>query len=61
MNYKELNDKERKYFSQDFSHMNTLMKRIRNALIHNVSVKTGNLNLEGIWDFNPKLLTFVWR
>lgn len=55
MNYKELNDKERKYFSQDFSHMNTLMKRIRNALIHNVSVKAGNLNLEGIWDFNPKL------
>ncbi len=55
MDYKEFNKNERKYYSQDFSQMNVLMKRIRNGLIHNVSVKTTNLNLEGIWDFNPKL------
>ncbi len=54
MDYKEYNDSERKYYSQDFKHMNTLMKRIRNAFIHDVTVKMTNINLKGIWDFNSK-------
>jgi len=54
MDYTEFNNKEREYFAQDFSRMDTLMKRIRNALIHNVSVKMTNLNLDGIWDYDAK-------
>ena len=30
------------------------MKRVRNALIHNVSVKMTNLNLDGIWDYDAR-------
>ncbi len=54
MDYKDFNDRERKYYSQDFSQMNTLMKRIRNAFIHKVTVKMTNLDLKNIWDFNSK-------
>ena len=55
MDYSVFNAKERQYYSQDFSVIDTLLKRIRNALIHGVSVKTGNLNFDGIWDFDPKI------
>lgn len=55
MDYQLFIEKEEAYYRQDFSAMNTLMKRIRNALIHNVDVKTSNLDLKGIWDFNPKI------
>ncbi len=55
MDYKAFIEEEKRYYKQDFSHMDALMKRIRNALIHNVSVKFTRLNLDGIWDFNPKL------
>ena len=54
MNFTDFNNKEREYYSQDFSVMDMLLKRIRNALIHNVTVKTTNLNFDGIWDFNSK-------
>ena len=54
MDFTEFNNKEREYYSQDFSRIDILMKRIRNALIHNVSVKMTNLNLEGIWDYDAK-------
>ena len=60
MDYKDFNDKERAYYSQDFSCIETFIKRIRNALIHNVSVKTTNLNFKGVWDFNSKVsFTYV--
>ncbi len=55
MDYSLFNEKEREYYSQDFSVIDTLLKRVRNALIHGVSVKTSNLNFEGVWDFNPKI------
>lgn len=54
MDYSLLIEKEKKYYSQDFTVMNTLLKRIRNALLHKVSVKLTNLDFKGIWDFNPK-------
>lgn len=54
MDFKDFNDKEREYYSQDFSVMNMLLLRIRNALIHNVSAKVAKLDLTGIWDFNSK-------
>ena len=38
MDYKAFIEEEKKYYSQDFSPIDTLMKRVRNALIHNVSV-----------------------
>ena len=34
--------------------MDMLLRRIRSALIHNVSVKLSDLNFKGVWDFNPK-------
>ena len=55
MDFKEFNDKEREYYSQDFGCMSALLARIRNALIHNVSAKTSRLDFSGVWDFEPKL------
>ncbi len=54
MDYKEFNDKERAYYKQDFSCIDMLLRRIRNAFIHNVTVKMTNLNFNGVWDFNSK-------
>ena len=46
MDYKEFNDKERAYYKQDFSCIDMLLRRIRNAFIHNVTVKMTNLNFK---------------
>ena len=55
MDYSIVNSKERKYYSQDYDCMNILLRRIRNALIHKVSVKLSDLDFKGVWDFNPKI------
>jgi len=55
MDYHSFIEKEREYYSQDFTVMDTLLKRIRNALVHGVSVKTSKLDFTGVWDFDPKL------
>ena len=53
MDYTAQNDKDREFFKKDFSQMNELMKRIREAFVNSKSIKTDNLNLEGIIDFVP--------
>lgn len=55
MDYRLFIEKEREYYSQDFTVMETLLKRIRLALINGVSVKTSGLNFTGVWDFNSKV------
>ena len=55
MDFKEINEKERAYYKQDFNCISTLIRRMRNALIHNVTVKTARLDFNGKWDFNPKI------
>lgn len=60
MDFTEYNEQEREYYSQDFTCMNNLLARIRNALIHNVSAKTSRLDFSGVWKFNPKIsFTYV--
>ena len=55
MNYHLFIEKEKEYYNQDFSIMDALLKRIRNALIYGVPVKVDGLDFSGIFDFNPKL------
>lgn len=55
MNYHLFIEKEKEYYNQDFSVMDALLKRIRNALIYGVPVKVDGLDFSGIFDFNPKL------
>ena len=47
------NDKERKYFKQDFSVVNELISRIRNSLISEETLSISDLNFDGIIDYNP--------
>ena len=47
--------KEKEYYSQDFSVMTEFMNRVRNSLITGQELKTKDLSLAGIWDFNPKI------
>lgn len=53
MNFKTENDKEREYFKQDFTVMGTLLKRIRECLVTGKTIRTNDLNLKGILDFQP--------
>lgn len=55
MDYTEFLNKEKQYYTQDFSVMTEFMNRVRNSLITGQELKTKDLNLAGIWDFNPKL------
>lgn len=55
MDYKDLNEKESRYYSQDITCISELLRRIRFAFINNVSAKTSKLNFEDVWDFNPKI------
>ena len=53
MDYKTENDIERKYFEQDFTPVNELMKRIRNSLVTGVKLDIKDINFDGIIDFKP--------
>ena len=53
MDFKVENDIEREYFAQDFSPVNELMKRIRDALVSGGKVDISDLNFGGIINFIP--------
>ncbi len=55
MDYTLFLKKEKEYYSQDFSVMTEFMNRVRNSLITGQELKTKDLSLAGIWDFNPKI------
>lgn len=57
--FKEKNDIERQYFAQDFSGMNSLLSKIRSALIDGMPVDLKGMNLSGIVKYNP-LETLVY-
>lgn len=54
LDFKSQNDKEREFFNKDFSVVNELLKRIRNALAFGKAINIGDLNLSGIINFNPQ-------
>lgn len=54
-NFKEINEKERAWFRQDFSVMGELLNRIRLSFIKGAPVSLSDLNLNGIFDYSPKL------
>lgn len=53
MDFKTQNDKIRKYFEQDFSPVNEILKRIRKSLLTGEKLIISDLNLKGIIDFKP--------
>lgn len=54
LDFKSQNDREREFFNQDFSVVNELLKRIRNALVSGKSINIGDLDFCGIINFNPQ-------
>lgn len=54
LDFKSQNDQEREFFEQDFSVVNELLKRIRNALVSGKFVNLGDLDFSGIINFNPQ-------
>lgn len=54
LDFKSQNDKEREFFNQDFSVVNELLKRIRNALVSGQSITISDLDFSGIINFNPQ-------
>ncbi len=52
LDFKSQNDREREFFNQDFSVVNELLKRIRNALVSGKSINIGDLDFSGIINFN---------
>lgn len=54
LDVKSQNDKEREFFNQDFSVVNELLKRIRNALVSGQSITISDLDFSGIINFNPQ-------
>lgn len=54
LDFKSQNDKEREFFNQDFSVVNELLKRIRNALVLGNSINIDDLDFSGIINFNPQ-------
>ncbi|MBE7712117.1 MAG: protein containing Six-hairpin glycosidase-like domain protein [Cyanobacteria bacterium SIG26] len=59
MDFSQINERERQFYSRDFSEMNKLLGRIRQCLISGEKLSISDLNLEGILDFNPQL-TFTY-
>lgn len=60
LDFKEQNDKERAYYKQDFSVMDTLMKRIREALQAGKHLKIKDLDLSGIVQYDKdETLTYI--
>lgn len=54
LDFKSQNDREREFFNQDFSVVNELLKRIRNALVSGKSINIGDFDFSGIINFNPQ-------
>lgn len=54
LDFKSQNDREREFFNQNFSVVNELLKRIRNALVSGKSINIGDLDFSGIINFNPQ-------
>ncbi len=59
MDYTEENNKEREFYSKRYPVMDELIKRIRKSLTDCSKVKTGDLNLSGLLDFDPDV-TFIY-
>lgn len=55
LDFKIENYVERKYYSQDFTPMGELLKRIRTALVTGGNVDISGINLDGIFDYIPSL------
>ena len=53
LDFKEQNDKERAFFEKDFSCIDVLMKRVRNALVTGEKIDISDLDFSGIIDYNP--------
>lgn len=53
MDYKIQNDKDRQYYSQDFSVLKPLLKRIRESLVTGRNISVSDLDLNGIIDHKP--------
>lgn len=51
LDFKEQNDKERAFYTQDFSDVAELLKRIRSALVSGKSLTLKDLNFNGIVNF----------
>lgn len=51
LDFKEQNDKEREYYSQDFSPMNEVLKRVRNAIVTGQKINIKDIDLTGILEF----------
>ena len=54
LDFKSQNDREREFFNQDFSVVNELLKRIRNALVSGNSINIDDFDFSGIINFNPQ-------
>ena len=55
LDFKIENYVDKKYYSQDFTPMTELLKRIRQALISGGNVDITGINLDGIFDYIPTL------
>ena len=53
------NNKEREFFKKDFTAVNTLLQRVRKALVDNAKVSTSDLDLKDIINFEQKS-TFLY-
>lgn len=54
MNFEKENNKEREYYSQDFSAVNELIKRIRGALTSKFPVTIEDLDFDKIFNYNSE-------
>ena len=59
MDFSKENKKEREYYKKDFSEVKVLLSRIRQALIEGKNIKTSDLNLDGIIDYDENF-SFVY-
>lgn len=57
--FKEQNDKEREYYSQDFSVMAELLRRIRFTLVSGEFLKIDDLDFTGVVDFKSDTLVYI--
>ena len=53
LDFKEQNDKERAFLGKDFSCIDTLLKRIRAAIVSGGKVDISDLDFSGILEYNP--------
>lgn len=59
MDYSKIIRQEQDYYSQDFSCINELMARLREALVSGEAIKTSDMDLSSAFDFNPEI-SFVY-